>query len=607
MKSKELDWRRILSCHSVISRQNKSLTTLKTVTMYTSRQDDDNESSSSGSESEDGWSAESGSSGSTKSDEEGHAAAASPPAAAPTPPRTSPSKQRTTPPSGVVKPGAVHVQPSVPMTNNTGDDDSASYEEESDSGSESASSEESEEEASAENVSAQGGGNESTPKKGFSFSSPFAKKKPTPGTVSDDDSQMAQSEANESRESKESRKARLFPGFARSTSREEPVPAGGDSQMGQSEADESRESKAARKARLFPVFRQPKTQSQPSVAEEISNVPAQGNNGATKSASSLKRRLFPGRFDASHSEVPTAEVQRVDPSDLENQYPGADQIIEEETKLTPTKKGTLFGLWGSSDDKAAAVETSQGNPDQMESHKVASVSPSPYDKSNKPISRRRSLLVLFISAFILILCTMGTAYYGMRLAMQALLDSLDLPTFPPLPAPNTSTSLSEVITPCLSDPNNIVLDFELLLDTQPAKVGFSLTHILEPESRVEDVVRVAAGSLSSFSQMQRRNHFQLCLPSNSSYNFRTDTIDGSGLVSDFFGSSIHGSWTLSYNGTAVASYHGDCTVSPAPTHCGPYCYCQYLLSAQATPGATPSFTGDCLTSPYLSAAKLCSS
>jgi hypothetical protein len=135
--------------------------------------------------------------------------------------------------------------------------------------------------------------------------------------------------------------------------------------------------------------------------------------------------------------------------------------------------------------------------------------------------------------------------------------------------------------------DNVQLEFRLTFDGSPADLGF----------RVADLFNVSLWNFpprtfGTIALMNRENVFSVCLSPQANYTFTLTDVQANGLISNRFGSTQYGAFTLFYSGNVVATYHGDCESTTLPDECGAFSACTYFLAANTTSGSCDTGGGD---------------
>jgi hypothetical protein len=187
--------------------------------------------------------------------------------------------------------------------------------------------------------------------------------------------------------------------------------------------------------------------------------------------------------------------------------------------------------------------------------------------SDDPRKKTRRFIIYKILVLVILAgAAFGAAYGGVTLANQAK---------SPQPTPGDTVPSS----PCEND--DVLLNLTMRFDAKPDKIGIELKDFGTANSAIWSF---PSGSFRSFTQLRRTNVFQICLNPLPQYELSITSNDGTGLASEFAGTYIFGSWQLTYNGTVVSTYNGDCNVTNVPT-CGSFSSCDFILAGNSTKGA----------------------
>lgn len=212
---------------------------------------------------------------------------------------------------------------------------------------------------------------------------------------------------------------------------------------------------------------------------------------------------------------------------------------------------------------------------------------------------------LILLSLLIVAATLGTAFWGTLLA----LDTKNLavnsqpqmkspvaraPVAAPVaviaPAKAPTDTPSTAPTECQNTQSSIV-DFRLTFDARPKEVGFSLVEAGGFGSAIWDM---GPGTFKSFNQFNKKNVFRLCLSKRPDFTFEIVDTASNGLVADFAGADVYGSWELQFNDQIIASYEGNCSVDRSEARqqanpnalfaCGVYCKCTFSLGSNYTGG-----------------------
>jgi hypothetical protein len=215
-----------------------------------------------------------------------------------------------------------------------------------------------------------------------------------------------------------------------------------------------------------------------------------------------------------------------------------------------------------------------------------------------------SVRTLFIAGvaltLVVILSTIGTSFLGAELALRGNTFGTNLESSRP-DRPNggsnttnqNNTDVPHSIRRDICEGDQLLLEFEIKFDSQPAEVGIALRD--SGPFGGASLWAFDAFSFRSFTQFLRTNVFSICLPPEPTYEFEVTDAFGNGLVSTFGTSTlVYGQWTLYYNSSIIASYEGNCnatrggnadTGSAAKfSQCGSYCKCSYRFSSIESTG-----------------------
>jgi hypothetical protein len=209
-----------------------------------------------------------------------------------------------------------------------------------------------------------------------------------------------------------------------------------------------------------------------------------------------------------------------------------------------------------------------------------------------------SVRTLFIAGvaltLVVILSTIGTSFLGAELALRGNTLGTNLESsYRPNGGSNTthqnSTDAPQSIRRDICEGSQLLLEFEIKFDSQPAEVGIALRD--SGPFGGASLWAFDAFSFRSFTQFLRTNVFSICLPPEPTYEFEITDAFGNGLASTFGTSTlVYGQWTLSYNSSIVASYEGNCNATREGdavakfSPCGSYCRCSYRFSSNESTG-----------------------
>lgn len=241
-------------------------------------------------------------------------------------------------------------------------------------------------------------------------------------------------------------------------------------------------------------------------------------------------------------------------------------------------------------------------------HRTASSSsPQTRDRQRRRRRQKRILafvLLLLLSSVAIVLSTIGTAYYGTKLALRRYnpaiarstgpeapvtttpapvppLATTSAPTSAPTPIlPITITTNPPTPAPLCDSATEMYLEFRLFLDARPAEV----TVRLSDSSSIITNAGLWELAVPSFTQFQRTNQFGICLSRNARYQFVVADAGADGLVSGLGSQNIYGYWSLRLDGRTISRYHGDCD-EEASDFCGAYCECEFTIAQNFQDGA----------------------
>jgi hypothetical protein len=210
------------------------------------------------------------------------------------------------------------------------------------------------------------------------------------------------------------------------------------------------------------------------------------------------------------------------------------------------------------------------------------------------------LVTVIVIVIVIVFCSIGTAYYGTKLAIENgdygvrqgdIIAPAAAPTFAPTGMPLLASNECD-------NGYNDLLEFRLTFDSSPGQVGFSLYDVVSSGTNGSGLWIFNPGTFQSFNQFQQENIFRLCVSSNPSYRFEVSDTASNGLAAKFGATTVFGSWELKFNQEIIASYEGDCEVDTSEKKsqasnstmfaCGAYCRCSFALGGNTT-------GGDCIT------------
>lgn len=191
---------------------------------------------------------------------------------------------------------------------------------------------------------------------------------------------------------------------------------------------------------------------------------------------------------------------------------------------------------------------------------------------------------LLLFAILIVGGTVGTAYFGTKLALKAAgvppkhsgSHGETTPIEPPV----------QVVANNGCSPREILMTFQITFDSNPAKMGILFRTMGAISANIWNF---PVGSFQSFYQVLRRNRFDICLLPVQGYDLIITANNGSGMISNFAGQNIYGNWSVSLNGTETLTYSGDCNNTNA-TVCGSFCHCNFTLFS---PDASSPPKGSC--------------
>ncbi|EEC45268.1 predicted protein [Phaeodactylum tricornutum CCAP 1055/1] len=193
------------------------------------------------------------------------------------------------------------------------------------------------------------------------------------------------------------------------------------------------------------------------------------------------------------------------------------------------------------------------------------------DHHGSTLTPRRLYLILLLATVVIVLCSIGTAFYGTKLALEVF--GTEKRGSVPSPAP---VLIEDELCPV----ENVPIEFHITFDSKPAEVGITLR---DAGSTTSGVWLFGPGTFRSFTQFARSNVFRLCVSPQLEYDFEVSDAASNGLVANFAGTNVFGHWELFYNNSLAASYNGNCN-DTAVNECGEYCSCKYTLTSRRTTG-----------------------
>lgn len=289
-----------------------------------------------------------------------------------------------------------------------------------------------------------------------------------------------------------------------------------------------------------------------------------------------RNRGFMGLFGARSKNAQITPPE----TDIENNTPYGEEGDEEDSDLEEGRR-ELFPTDGDGDEPS---ELRKGNATKATSE------PSPPER----FSLVKMVLLLTLAGIVMILATIGTAYWGTKLATRKSSYVINPEGLPPnvVQAPTMSPTRQQI---CEYGDNDL-LEFVLTFDSRPSEVGFTMYDVTSSGAHGTGIWIMEPGTFQSFNQFQRKNIFRLCISSAPTYHFKVMDSGDNGLVSRLGASFVYGHWQLRFNNEIMASYQGDCSINqtaldlPDATDrttyiCGEYSTCLFQIGGNTTGGS----------------------